>query len=203
MTNAPSPLYRDRERVWGNTPALVLPPMTSIISDPPGNGRLETGADGPFRPSPSPTSPSRPGVSADLPSQIQTCEEASVARTGCSRRRLDGYSLREEESGEYSLLEGDRILNRAGAPDAFLFPIHGRGYIILVNNKRRIRSTCWKGGSLWGRDGEWLLERPRHMEEHFKDEHSPTGKLSQAGEESPKLSTSQLKTNWGKFPTVE
>ena len=105
-----------------------------------------------------------------------------------------------------SVREDGRVANRAGDPDAFLRSKQGEGYIALVNNKRRSRAMCWKGGAFGGGgggNGEWVRERPKHMKDHFAEAKSPIKNPPPKGEGAPTLPTSQPEPNSGKSAMVE
>lgn len=74
-----------------------------------------------------------------------------------------------------------------------------KAYATLINNRRCSRAGCWKRGSLWEQDGDWLLECPRNTQEHFKDDAADERPTSQADKEILG-SAQQLRPNWGKMP---
>ena len=124
----------------------------------------------------------------------QRCESSDATLTGCVRARLSGHACQENELGKYFLLEDDVLVCRPAMREACLCARHGKGYIMLIRNKRRSHAMCWPRGSLRGHAGEWLLERPRHMEQHF------SGGEEEVRTDRKTLTPSQLQTKWGKMP---
>ena len=103
----------------------------------------------------------------DSPRQRFQATELNI--DGCARKHLAGLPRRETSLGKYFLLGDDALAKRVDVRSSFFCAKHGKEYITIIQNKRRSHASCWQRGSLRGRDGNWTLECPYHMQMHFEE----------------------------------
>ena len=156
----------------------------TVVSTPMADDAIGTGAAGAARPSTPPTFEiSNEELDAEKehprdPSH-QRCESPNVTFAGCVRARLSRLTCSEYELDMYLLLEDDGLAGRPARREAFLRARHGKGYIMLIRNKRCVRSLCWRRGSLWGHEGVWSMECPRDMKRHLLGARRKHGRIAE------------------------